>query len=310
MRAFRTGSVLSAFLCAGLTACQAPADITQLSSSEPEHLPKTAVKSRFDYNMAKVSCDPLGGGQPIYYNEGLAAELHALPSPSPTASPTGELSQPRNLAEIFASSQKVDVDLFFSQVNVPTRLFSSGFPSATGVLLRDQQNQVLTEYFALRFKSILRLGSGERSGLYQFAVLSDDGAVLKLDTDGNGLKTVVDNDGWHPSRFACGTEAVSLDTSSLIPLQLEYFQGPKYHISLVLLWRELPLNATSAQFADSACGITSNDRWFDYSTTPPTPKTAWTGILSRGWKVLGHENFVLPYEQPENPCCPGCDIGV
>ncbi len=308
MRAYRTGSVLSAFLCTCLTACQSPADVTQSSSSETERLPRAAVKSRFDYNMAKVSCDPLGGGQPIYYNEGLAAELYSLPSPSP--SPTPQSAQPRNLEEIFAASQKVDVDLFFSQVNVPTRLFSSGFPSATGELLRDQKNQILTEYFALRFKSILRLGSSEQSGLYQFALLSDDGAVLKLDTDGKGLKSVVDNDGWHPSRFACGAEAVSLDASSQIPLQLEYFQGPKYHISLVLLWRELPLNATSAQLSDPACGITSNDRWFDYSTSPPTPKTAWTGILSRGWKVLSHENFVLPYEQPENPCCPGCDIGV
>jgi hypothetical protein len=310
------GLVLPAILFAGCKATlpepeisrQALESAPELSSSPkapPVAVTKPVGKGRFDYDKAKVSCDPLGGARTDRYNLGLAARVFYARS--------GDV-RPTGATGYVIRGQEIDVDLFFTRLNVPTRAFTSGFPTEAGDLLRNDQGAPLLEYFGLRFRSNLRLAPNDRAGNYQLAILSDDGAVLRLDTTGRGVERFLDNDGDHPSRLACASQVLRMDASSRVPLELDYYQGPRYHISLMLLWREIPVSvdplSDPTALRDPACGQQGNDLWFNYSTSTPVAKDAFVQLLARGWRVLATENFLLPDDAPESPCCIDCDLGV
>lgn len=101
---------------------------------------------------------------------------------------------------------------FFTDVfNITPRSFTAGFP---GVSER-------TEWFA-----ILYTGSVEVSeeGQYRFRVLSDDGAILRIDGE-----VVVDNDGQHGPVSAAALKTL---TPGKHLLELRYFQGPRTMVAL------------------------------------------------------------------------------
>jgi hypothetical protein len=92
-------------------------------------------------------------------------------------------------------------------------------------------------------------------------------------------------------------------------MKLDYFQGPRYNIALMLLWREIPScgangRDTGADLYDEACDQAGNDTFFIWENNPVTPTNLWLGMLSRGWKVLSPENYVLPSAPgvTTNPC--------
>lgn len=290
---------LAALLAVSLTACQG-ADASKISQEA-----QTAAPQR-SYDPSKLSCNPFGGGAPIYYNQGLNAQLYYLRDGQPNYS---------NVNDMIANGTHLDVDLFFSDVNVPTRLFSQGFPSQAGPLLRTAEDRVLVEWFALRYKSVVRLGPNDRAGQYQFAILADDGAMLRADLNGNGIyQDVVNDDGLHPSKVACAPHSVRMDSSTQMPIQLDYYQGPRYHIANILMWREVDSSVDEAThpevLADAACGVAGNDTWFNFNVTPTVPRDPFIQMLNRGWKVMSADNFLLPYEAPVNPCCTTCGLGV
>ena len=65
------------------------------------------------------------------------------------------------------------------------------------------------------------------TGIYTFALASDDGAILRI-----GGRVVVDNDGEHPLLEKSGQVALS---AGLHPLELRYFDYNGGEIRLVLL---------------------------------------------------------------------------
>ncbi len=254
------------------------------------------LMSAFDVNkypVTKTVCDPFGDTPDPRSNQGVKAELWWLPK--------GTAAQ-KSVGGVIANGVKSDRDLFFSQLNVPTRMFDLGFASETGQAVKSDSGETLIENFALRFKSILRLAPDQKAGLYEFALLSDDGAVMKLRGQDGVYRVNVDNDGDHPTRLGCSSNAIQMGPESEIPMNLEYYQGPRYHISLIVLMREVASGADAGK--DQACGLTGNETWFDPGKASKEQK-AYKDLLARGWKPLSKENYALANEVMFNPCKDG-----
>lgn len=272
-------------LTAGLTGCLNADDLKNSSDGQARGYDVN------QYPINKLVCDPLGGGSEQGLVGGLKADLYYLENGQSFTS----------VKDVIANGRKADQFYFFSQVNVPTRLFSNGFPLQTGGLVKDNNGNDLVENFALRFRSILRLGASDTPGYYQLAVLSDDGSVLKARNDQGNYVEVVNNDGNHPTRFGCGT-AIYMDQNSEIPISLEYAQGPRHHISVIPMWRKVadPNNLPT----EAHCGLTGNETWFNYQTDG-SPKKPYNDLLARGWRPIAAANYLLPITALFNPCTEG-----
>lgn len=109
-------------------------------------------------------------------------------------------------------------NVFYSkEINVPTRDFSEGFPGVSDAI----------EWFGIRYNGAI---VPEESGEYQFRITSDDGVKVTLDD------MVIIGGGNVGNIHA----PVSYDTTLLLlkgkpyNLEVEYFQGPRHSICLVL----------------------------------------------------------------------------
>jgi hypothetical protein len=142
--------------------------------------------------------------------------------------------------------------LYLNRLDVPTRSFSDGFVGGDGQILRTLNGESLIEWFSLRMSSNFVAPVAAEDGHYQFALNSDDGAILRIDENRNGnFVALVDSDTIHAPVLKCATRTVEVKTGSPLPFKLEYFQGPRYHITLQLLWRKLP----AAQSSGLTCSM-------------------------------------------------------
>ncbi len=263
----------------------------QNKSAESSTLAEAAQVATFDanlYPLNKVVCDPFEGGGAVDVQGGLKTELYYL-TPGQSYN---------HVADYIAHGHRSEQTLFFSQLYVPTRMFSLGFNTETGGQIKDDAGNSLIEYFALKFSSVLKLAADQPEGLYQFSILSDDGAVMRIrDTDGV-WKTLVDNDGNHPTRMGCGTTTLEMRHDTERMLEISYYQGPRYHISLIPMFRRV----TSAQAAlDSSCGTSGNSLFFNPNANSAI-QAAYQNLLGRGWQPLNKNNYSLPNTAMFNPC--------
>ena len=105
----------------------------------------------------------------------------------------------------------VQGEFFTDMFNVTPRSFTAGFP---GVSERK-------EWFAILYTGSLTVRD---AGDYRFRVVSDDGAILRIDGD-----VVVDNDGQHGP---VSVRAIAHLEPGLHQLELRYFQGPRTTVAL------------------------------------------------------------------------------
>lgn len=252
--------------------------------------------STFDVNMYalnKLVCDPFDGGPSNpgdpNYGRGLKANLYYLRDDQPRY---------QHVLEYINNGMRADQFLFFTSLNVPTRMFNVGFPTESGSLVKRDDGSALYEYFALRLSSVIHLGPDDEAGDYEMAILSDDGAIMRLRGADGQYQTIVDNDGDHPTKFGCGgTLTMTRETQRL--MQFDYYQGPRFHISVIPMWRK----KVAGQAAEPLCGQSGNNLFFNENTSQP--QAAYNALLSRGWKPLDMDNYSLPASTIFNPCEPG-----
>lgn len=103
--------------------------------------------------------------------------------------------------------------IYTSSLNVPPQSFTAGFP---GVTRR-------SEWFAIDYSGRFWITD---PAAYTFSLLSDDGSRLYIDD-----QLVIDNDGLHPPFEKPGTVQLA---AGIHRLHVEYFQGPKFQVALVL----------------------------------------------------------------------------
>lgn len=181
-------------------------------------------------------------------------------------------------------------------------MFTEGFASQTNDVLKDDTGAKLIEYFGVKFETIIKLGAADDEGDYEIALLSDDGTTLKQVSgtkDAPVLTTIIDNEGDHPTRMGCSKQIVHMTKDSSLPVQLTYYQGPRYHIANVMMWRK-----ASVAGKDQACGQSGNEYFFDPNNNS-VPLKPYNDLVSRGWKVLAKENFFIPKDETYNPCVQG-----
>ncbi len=135
---------------------------------------------------------------------GLVGNLYKLP-PQTAALPDFKTIKP--IAQVVAGN-----------LDIANRQFTAGFPG-----VKD-----LVEWFAIQFRGELIVPK-EKEGLCYFRLTADDGANLYI----RGNKTI-DNDGLHPVRSREGSISLS---QGVHPIQIDYYQGPRYYIALQLFWK-------------------------------------------------------------------------
>lgn len=255
----------------------------------------SGIASKYNMNaypMTKLVCDPFGGGGQIPTpRNGLKAQLWYK---------AANQSRFYSAMDYINKTTKSEQTLFFSKVDVPTRIFDKGFPLESGGVVKTDAGDNLIEYFAMQFESNLKLQESDPEGNYELAILSDDGSLLKVNLPGisnqNTWLTLINNDGDTPTRMGCSSNVLNLKHDVAVPIQLSYYQGPRMHIANRLIWRK-----SDTAGKDAYCNQAGNTFFFDDQTSEPK---AWKDLEKRGWKVIPTENFVLN-ENDYNACFPG-----
>jgi hypothetical protein len=230
-----------------------------------------------------VVCGPFEK-EPTKPGHGLVGDLYAL-SPSQCAANEAACS---NTTQYIQDSNKI-MRVEMSAVNVPTRNFSSGFDISSGKVKYPGTNTDIVEWFGLKLRTQVQLSAGQTGGKYQFALLADDGVILRLSDSGSLL--ISDNQ-IHPSKVSCSNYAVDIQPGQKIPMELEYFQGPRTHIAVILLWRKMDgdPNATEPECTRPA----STDNYYFDSANGSAVLTPYSNFKARGWTELTNDNFILP----------------
>lgn len=104
--------------------------------------------------------------------------------------------------------------IYVTRFAVYPRDFSEGFPGVTD----------RTEWFAIDYHGRFWI---DNTVTLRFGLSSDDGSRLYIDD-----RLIIDNDGGHPPSGCIGQAELSAGPHRM---RLSYFQGPRYHVALVLL---------------------------------------------------------------------------
>ncbi len=240
-----------------------------------------------DSGPPSTVCDPFDNSNIISATSGLQGTIHYLESTETTYTSS---------TDMIRNGRKVNADLFLNRLLVPTRVFETGFANNEGVGLKTADGTLLIEWFALNLNSKLKLGPNDEEGDYQLAIISDDGSTLNVQNSTGVFEALVDNEGKHPTRMGCASKVVNMTNTTKLPMNLTYFQGPRFHIALNLMWRKINRAPGGGnELAEEQCGKEGNDYFFNVgtATSPATPKTPYTNLLDVGWKPLTAENFEL-----------------
>ncbi len=279
-----------------------------LANLNPGNVTLSATHSDVAGNSATVTksgaksqpvCNPFGGDEPLPSDNGLVAYMAylngSIPNPltlgafwldDVTAANAPEIVRPRNDGR---------VDIFTSKLDWPNQKFDRGFTPVNGgaPIVIPGTSTVLTENFSMHFRTRLILAN-KPAGNYYLAAIADDGVVVKAKINGQ-WKIINMSNTVHAETMICPDKNsyINLQASSDIPLQVTYFQGPRMHIALQLVWKKLSSTSNLTNPVDALCGQGS---FYNSDTVPSTPLANWNTLKSRGWEVVPAANFKLPQD--------------
>jgi len=235
---------------------------------------------------------------PSQPDDGLVGKIYYLLNDSPNNTVSPPTMKDKNGIDILFPSEVTQVntiidrgielpaDLLLPNIFLPTFKFSEGFMGINGVEVKDELGNSLVEAFAFELKGYIVKGENMDTGIYEFALLSDDGATLEadLDKDGTYETMLVDNDGLHNTKMGCSLIPVDIQTDTKIPIRLRFYQGPAERIALSLLLRKI--DTPDQAGLEPRCGYTHPTEWFsseEDSTLPDLVNSIYGEINARGW---------------------------
>lgn len=244
---------------------------------------------------AKTVCDPLSNANGTSPVNGLLGQLFVKTPEMP--------ERVSGVMDYYYNGQKLDKDIFFADVNIPTRSFTEGFTTLSGETLTDSQGQKLTENFAIEYTSVLKLTENDPEGDYELGLFSDDGSRLFV-KEGDSWSELINNDGSHGTRLGCSDRTIKLLRSTEMPIKILYYQGSGPSLSNVLVWKH---HKSEKQWKESSrrrfCGKTS-DSFFDLKGNRKRSSFVFEKL---GWKIPSTLNFKMP-ERKLNPCLQKIEI--
>lgn len=248
----------------------------------PTPTPPVPVPSPSTSSAPPVVCDPNAIQIPAQY--GLKAELYA-----------GNANYADNVDQLINSpiTEKISADIFLGNLSIPTVRFTNGFTTTSGEKLKDNQGHVLVEYFALDIRSQIALAAEDREGDYQIALLADDGVRLDIQGENGHTINLINDDGIHPTQMSCANRVIHLRHGKQIPFELKYFQGPREHIALTMMWRRVERSSSASGPAESLCGTSGNGAFWNSDVNPSAPTDNFVQLIANGWSVMKPLNFVL-----------------
>lgn len=180
-------------------------------------------------------------------------------------------SQWNNIETYFIEGYRHPEEVYFSNFNIPKRSFNSGFGQANQ-FLKDSKGEKLIEWFAIKVTGHIALPENEESGFYHITSTSDDGIQILV----NGKK-IINNPNTHAVTIDCASELIYLEKSKELPFELNYFQGPRYHIALQVLIKKV-----------------DNPEAFKKSSLCRKEASNHTGLVKEGYKIITPPWFTLP----------------
>ena len=194
--------------------------LTYQNCSSVKFVPEEIASVQSPSGDPEVVCDPFSSGSACAEaGAGLLGNVYYLPDAI------------GSVQEYIDRGTKLNILVQLTNLNIPQRSWTDGFPGGTGVI-KDPSGGDLIEYFALDLKGYLKLNGNQPEGDYQFAIASDDGAIFDLDG-----REIVNNDGRHSVTWACSKAPVNLRTNVIHQMRLRYYQGPRVMIALQVFYR-------------------------------------------------------------------------
>lgn len=243
---------------------------------------------------ASTVCNPLSDSSATTTPEsGLLAKLFIK----------SDAMDPKNqsVMEYYNKGTALDKKIYFADVNVPTQRFTKGFQTESGAKLTDNSGNILIENFALEYNTVLQLGAKDSEGDYELASLADDGARVFVKENG-AWNELINNDGQHATRMGCPWRTINLKKDSQIPVKILYYQGPRFYLANVLIWKKHSKAQSWTQPSDhDLCGFTGNDYFYNSANGKKSVGMAYLELI--GWRTIAAENFKMP-AQISNPCPP------
>jgi hypothetical protein len=256
----------------------------------------------------KDICDPLKEeSDEIALGYGLSGKLY-----------DGAPHKIQKFSELLSKGKALEGTIFMSNLNIPTRKFDRGFPRENGSMVMNGMGQTLIENFGVEFTGSLKLMSDDEEGYYEIGLIADDGVSLDMNKapGPEGLQNIIDADQTTPSKFSCSNYLVRLERGKPMPLRLRYFQGPRYHIALIMIWRKVESlslsddNLIKSQLKnpikETRCGIAGNKFFFD-PDSDSQPQMEYLDMLDPAkravpWKIVKHKNLLLPAGHSNREC--------
>lgn len=256
----------------------------------------------------KDICEPLKeDGEEILLGYGLAGKLY-----------DGAPNKINNFGELLSKGKALEGVIYMSNLNIPTRKFDKGFPRENGTMVMNGMGQTLIENFGIEFTGSLNLMADDEEGYYEIGLIADDGVSLDMNKGPvpEEMKNIIDADHTTPTKFSCSKLLVRMEKNKPMPLRLRYFQGPRYHIALIMTWRKVEALSESADnfiksqlknpIKETRCGIAGNKFFFD-PDSDSHPQMEYMDMLDPAkravpWKVVKHKNLRLPSGYSNKEC--------
>jgi len=237
-------------------------------------------------------------------NGGMVADLYIEPREHMLAPDTQTVgcSQKGNgtlgIANYLSHPEWITGQYLFTDLNVPTRYFTDGFP------LNGSSTSTVDSYFTFDIKGTFHLDTSDLDGYYQFAAIADDAAEIRTATEGGSFDALLVDDSkpaganngcleqTQPAHLSCSSvwgnqaaaniKTIHISPGQNIPLEVKYWEGPGQGIAFVVLYRRVADPNNTASLADSSCGKELN---FSASGA------GMTDLLTR-WKVVSSGNLL------------------